>query len=488
MQTVNSSPSSEEPISGKELKILRSIKKLAENTKPKESRIKPPEIADRILQKDKYHTEQGITYIFDRNEGTYVEAELKIREKCSKILGKNSSKHIMQEILYDIIHKTSNPKLPELPKNLIPLQNGLFDIETKTLLPFNENYFITSKLPITYNSEADCPLFKKFLSEVLNAEDIPTTQEWFGYHLQRDNRYEKTLMALGVGDNGKSVFLKVLKAFLGSENVSNVSLQDLAIDRFATSSLHRKLANIFPDINSQTLNNTGIFKALTSGDPIEGQRKFGQRFSFTNHAKLSFSANTLPMTLDDSNAFFKRWLIVRFPNSFPVGSDKRDTKLIQKLTTSKELSGILNWALEGLERLNKKARFSDAKTTEQLRKQYTKISDPIQIFCNEKLEDDIDGEIPKTELYKLYVAYCRENNLQPKTLNIFAKNLHRCMPNVYSKRRNDESRGQSFFGGVSLKTKEKESELPKNQKTLLSQENSQEETYKIGSCRVSKVT
>jgi P4 family phage/plasmid primase-like protien len=154
-------------------------------------------------------------------------------------------------------------------------------------------------------------------------------------------------MFVGVGSNGKSVYLDTLTALLGAENVSHVALQDLTDDKFQAAELLGKLANIFADLDSRMITSSSRFKMLTTGDPITAQRKFGQPFTFTNYARMLFSANKIPRSHDTSYAFYRCWIVMEFTKTF-TGKDA-DKHL--RDTLQGELPGIFNRALRGLQRL-----------------------------------------------------------------------------------------------------------------------------------------
>ena len=141
-------------------------------------------------------------------------------------------------------------------------------------------------------------------------------QEIIGYCLYKGYPIQKAIMLVGSGSNGKSVFIQLLQHFLGVYHCASNSLQKLAVNRFSLSSLHGKLANLFADLSSSSLSDTSIFKMLTGGDLIQAEKKFKDEFSFTNYAKLIFSANAIPKSPDDSDAFFRRWIIIVFPFKF----------------------------------------------------------------------------------------------------------------------------------------------------------------------------
>lgn len=118
--------------------------------------------------------------------------------------------------------------------NIINVRNGLLEIHTGELKNHSPDFLSTIQLPIKYDLNAKCPNILKFLSQVLHPQDIFTTMGIIGYVLSRSNKYEKAFMLFGSGDNGKSVFIKLIESFVGPHNTSHVTLQDLDGDRFSS--------------------------------------------------------------------------------------------------------------------------------------------------------------------------------------------------------------------------------------------------------------
>lgn len=305
--------------------------------------------------------------------------------------------------------------------NLICVENGVLDLNTGELVNFSPDFYLTVKIPVKYNPEAKCPRIDKFLREVVSEADIRNLEELIGYCLYRGMPIHRAFLFVGGGSNGKSTLINIIKAFLGRENVASVSLQRLTVDRFAVSALIGKLANLFPDLTNKAINQTGIFKILTGNDLIGAERKFGGYENFTNHAKFIFSCNEVPDANDDSNAFFRRWVLINFPNVFE--GDKANKNLINELTTPEELSGLLNVALAGLKCLLEKGDFSNVQTTEALKERYIRMASPVKAFIMDRLLVDSNGEITKDDLYSKFILYCKERNYPPKANNVFAKDL-----------------------------------------------------------------
>jgi putative DNA primase/helicase len=195
--------------------------------------------------------------------------------------------------------------------------------------------------------------------------------------------------------------------------------------KFALARLYGKMANIYPDLPSIALKETDTFKTLVSGERVEAENKFKPFFSFPNVTKLVFSCNQPPTPPEDSDAYWRRWIIIRFPNQFLEEDPKTDPDLLQKLTTPEELSGVLNWALEGLHTLTKQKKFTVSKTMEDTRKQYLFLGDPIKAFAEAKLElaFEKDKYLDKPEVYEAYLQFCENNNLPYVSSIIFSREL-----------------------------------------------------------------
>lgn len=397
----------------------------------------PAYLARAIMQKFHYVTRESdeMIFLYHPDKGIYTpNGEAHIKRETEKTLGKYLRKNRQNEVINYILSSTLK-RVEETPPHLIAMRNGVLDLETKELKPFNPEHFILNSLPVFYDPQADCKVFKKFVSEIVSQEDIPVLQEVSGYCLWRGYPFHKATMLVGEGANGKSTFLETLRRVLGEENVSTVPLHDLETNSFARSSLYGKLANIYPDLSDRALRSTGYFKMLSGGDTVSAEFKFRDRFEFKNYAKLIFSCNKVPESPDDTTAFFRRWVIINFPRQFLEGDPKTDPNLLAKLTTEEEISGIFNWLLEGLERLLKNGKFSTGKSVEETREQYIRASDPVKAFAMDCIEHKAGNIVPKDEVYAAFIQYCQEMKLPTIPKNAFSMKLPQYLPNLQSERK-----------------------------------------------------
>ena len=337
------------------------------------------------------------------------------------------------------------------------LKNGILDLKTFELKKHTPSFLSTIQLPVNYDPNAKSELWEKVVSEDLYPEDIPTLQEAFGYTLYPENVAQKLFVFLGEGANGKSLVLRVLESIIGKDHVANISPQEIENNRFAVSQLFGKLVNIYPDLPSFALQSTGKLKALVSGDSLAIEEKFKKPFSFRNRAKFFFSANVLPKVSDNTRAFYRRLVIINFPKTFDENT--ADPTLPEKLTNEKELSGILNWALEGLKRLMQNGfRFSYKKSVEEIQEIYTRASNPVKAFLDEETVEDSEAYIVKEDLYEAYKDYVKKHKLaSPLSSVSFFINVQKYRK-LKTERKNVGNERKRVFLGLRLKNEEEKEE------------------------------
>jgi len=392
----------------------------------KPPKLNPTLVGAEMLKENHFFTKslRGLMYRYNPANGIYEpEAEDFIGGEVARKLGKHFSNHRRQEVEGFIRNKTIK-KMVETDKYLHAVQNGILDVRTSELKPFSPDFYIFNALPVKYDPEAKCPKFLKFLGEVVPKEkDRLVLQEFVGYALIKDARFQKAILLTGRKQNGKSTFLNVVGALLGESNVSNVELQKLNDNqRFIIAQLLDKLANICADLPDKNLDETGTFKRVVAGDEMAAEVKFGQPFKFRPYSKLMFSANALPkIPQKDSEAFLVRWLLVEFPNSFLPGDPRRDENLKEKLTTPEELSGVLNWALEGAQRLMKNKGFSTSESLEELEDRWTIMSDSVKVFMERCIQDMPDHDEPATKVYVAYMEFCKNHKVEPLSKDRFMR-------------------------------------------------------------------
>lgn len=363
--------------------------------------------------------------------GIYIpQGESFTKEYCRRILGSAYTSQFVNNVLEKIRADTfidGEDFFKEATKNKeeIPVLNGILNIFKKSLGVYNPNKTFFSKINAEFNPNADCLKIKSFLKEILkNPEDEKIVFEIIGTTLYKKYFPQISIIFLGDGENGKGVLGNLIRTFLGEKNCCSLPLSQLTPDSFSVEQLFSKHANITGDVGNQELKDTGRFKELTSGtDLITAKRKFQRDLFFENYATLIFGLNELPRVYDFTHGFWRRWLILEFPyqflkkSEFELRKKEKNVKLanpeiISELTTKKELSGLLNEALKGLERVFKNKQFSYTKSTAEIKDFWIRKSDSFTAFCMDSLEENPDCFISKKDLRKCFKDYCRKYKIK----------------------------------------------------------------------------
>jgi putative DNA primase/helicase len=292
------------------------------------------------------------------------------------------------EILYKQFLYDARLKIPAFQKDkvLINLRNGTFEVTqgSQKLREFEPSDFLTYQLSFSFDEHAQAPIFTRYLNGVLpdkSAQDV--LAEYAGYLFMRHGsglKLEKCLILYGNGANGKSVFFEVLTALLGRENVSTYTLSDLTDKAgYHRAEIANKLLNYASEISREM--NTGLFKQLASGEQFTARSPYGRPFEVFDYAKLIFNANELPKDTEQTDAFFRRFIIIPFNVQIPEA--EQDKELHRKIIDN-ELAGVFNWILAGLKRLLSNRKFTECIAIETTLKRYRTESDSVQMFLDEK--------------------------------------------------------------------------------------------------------
>lgn len=303
------------------------------------------------------------------------------------------------------------PEKKIAPVYLIALNNGIYDLSDDHLDEFHPDIIIKNRIPVNFNSDA----YDEHVNAVLNKISCHNTdlrsllEEIIGYLLFRRNELRKSFILTGSGQNGKSTFLNMIKAFIGSDNYSSLALEELD-QRFKTAEIFGKLANLGDDIDNEYITNNAVFKKLVTGETVNVERKGKDPFEFNNYGKLIFSANEMPRINDRSDGLISRLIIVPFNAKFTPQDDDFDPFIGDKVVTENALQYMLNLGIAGLKRVLAHKQFTIPKIVEQEMKQYETYNNPIVAWLDDNPK--IINE-PTADVHRKYQVWCYENGLKP---------------------------------------------------------------------------
>lgn len=325
---------------------------------------------------------------------------------------------------------TTAPKAPERDNNriLINLANGTLEImpsgEIKQI-PFNRDNFLLYCLPYQYQPQANCSKFIKYLDRVLpDKASQAVLQELLGSIFVKNIKLEKMGILLGSGANGKSVLLDIVTALLGTNNVSQMDLKSLTTDANAPNNraqLMGKLLNFAPEINAKGEQSHDLIKRLSSGEAVQAKILYKDTFTMTDYAKLIFNANSLPTDVEHTHGYFRRFLIVDFDQT--ISDAEKDPQLASKIIKD-ELPAVLNWVIEGAQRLQKNKQFSQCKKSEDILEHYKLDSDAVALWLADRnyVPHDYLTKLLK-DLYVDFQKYSHESGLKCPSDRTMSKRL-----------------------------------------------------------------
>lgn len=367
-----------------------------------------------------YHYTEGVWREYPENSiGQIIAHALKDEVQASWI-----------DNVIKILSRTVNREQHEWPDNtdLVNVKNGMYNIVSGDLIPHSPEYGSFQQLPVNYNPEAGwSEAWQTFLKDIfLDDKDyskIGLLQQFFGYCLLRDSRFQKALFLYGTGANGKSTVLDVLEYMLGEENTSALSLSDLA-QKFRPSFLEHKLVNLSSETSRNDPVESDMLKKVIDGSMLTTEQKFGKPYQFRSYAKWIVAMNEAAIIPDKSYALERRILALYFNRRF------EPHEIIERYAQKylfPEIDGVFNWAVDGLRALLKNGGFKlGAKVMEDTSNLMDSIN-PFRYFTSECLEisetTDAGCYEETTELWYAYSEWCKQGHNRPLGRNKFFEQI-----------------------------------------------------------------
>jgi len=299
--------------------------------------------------------------------------------------------------------------------DLISLENGIFHLKDYVILPHSLGFFTPNSLPFAYDPTAQCPQWMKFLHSLWSKdpESIDCLQEMFGYILSGDTRQQKFFNLIGPRRSGKGTINKILVSLLGQHNTVAPQLEELC-DTFGLQPWLGKLLASFTDARAPERNRSAVVSQLlriVGGDTITVNRKNKESWNGYLPTRIVIYSNEVLQLTENSNALTGRMIVLKMTEAF---YDKEDADLSSKL--DKELSGIFNWAMEGLKRrLARGGRFVQPESGRSLLELMAELGNPVGSFVEDVLEFDVMGTVSKDDVFTCYKRWALHKSLPPGT-------------------------------------------------------------------------
>lgn len=367
-----------------------------------------------------YYDNAGIWWVWiDKKKCWEIKDEVDILNFVKNITFYNITKsHERTEILNALKQYARENKPEEAKKTWVQFNDEVIDLTTGHRFEAKPKYFVTNPIPFDMGRTENTPTMDKIFKEWVGKDYVNTLYEVIAYCCLPDYPLHRIFCFMGDGMNGKSCFLGLLKKFLGGDNVCSTELDALLKSRFEITRLHKKLACIMGETNFDEISQTSMLKKLSGGDLIGFEYKHKNPFDDVNYAKIIIATNNLPATTDKTPGFYRRWMIIDFPNKF---SEKAE---ILKTIPDKEYENLATKCVRLLMKIIDTREFHKEGTIEERIERYESKSDFLEKFMDLFVDmENPNAFITKADFYKKFISWCNENKLRRLSQNSVGKKL-----------------------------------------------------------------
>ncbi len=307
------------------------------------------------------------------------------------------------EILEALKQQSRLNKPLDVKTTWIQFKDKIFDIHNGETIEVSSKYFVTNPIPWNLGESEETPHMDEIFTEWVGGDKKKTLYEILAYCLLTDYPIHRIFCFIGGGMNGKSKYLDVIRKFIGNNNCTSTELDTLISSRFEVSRLHKKLVCQMGETNFGELTKTSMLKKLSGGDLIGFEYKRKDPFEEKNYAKILIATNNLTSTTDKTVGFYRRWMIIDFPNQF---DEKKD---ILKDIPDQEYINLGRKCCRLLTELLEKREFHEEGSIEQRMEVYESKSNFLELFIKQFTREDLSSHITKAEFYRKFKQWYVEN-------------------------------------------------------------------------------
>lgn len=295
-----------------------------------------------------------------------------------------------------------------LPNTFIQFKDTLININTGEEIKASSEYFAVNPVPYRLHPEhfINTPTIDKLFEEWVGKDYVKTLYQILAYCLLPDYPLHRLFCFVGAGMNGKSCYLRLVEKFIGANNTCSTELDSLLNSRFEATRLHKKLVCMMGETNFNELSKTSLLKKLTGQDLIGFEFKNKNPFEDRNYAKILISTNNLPETTDKTIGFYRRWMIIDFPNQFSEEND------VLSRIPEEEFECLAVKCSMILHDLLQERKFHNEGGVDERQKVYEDKSNPFDKFLRENVVEEPNGDIPSWELVKRYNSWAKEHRFR----------------------------------------------------------------------------
>lgn len=323
-------------------------------------------------------------------------------------------------------------KLPGAPGEYVSMRNGLFRWTTRTMVPHTPALFTTYSLPYEYQPEAEAPVWDAFLTDVFEHDHNArlALQEFAGYVVSGRTHMHKGLLIIGPTRAGKGVIERVLKNLVGVQNAATPNLDSLGSDSGPAALIGKPLA-VIGDARavqpSRSSRVTELLLNIIGEDGVSLFRKYESNWDGQLPTRFVLASNEVPRFADASGAVVGRFISMRLVKSYKGREDKTLDKRLEG-----EMPGILNWALDGLKRLEQQGHFTEPDTMKEMTEHLEGLASPVSQFIADCLEVTAERTdmVPRSEVYRAWKNWHEDNGTQSANAEVMCNRLQAADPRI----------------------------------------------------------
>lgn len=329
---------------------------------------------------------------------------------------------------------------------LFNVRNGTIDLQTGEFREHRKSDFISKIADVDYDPEADCPLWKAFLREIMDfrVELIEFLQIAVGWTMTGDVSEQTMFMLFGSGANGKSTFLNALIELMGEYAISTPTETFMKKngDQMSNDIARLRGTRLVTTIEAEQGRKLSepLIKQITGNDRMTARFLYGEYFDFSPTFKIYMATNHKPLIRGTDYGIWRRIKLIPFTVTIP--KEKQDGKLQEKLRA--EYSGILNWMIEGCRKWHENGLIAPAEITEAT-DSYRSEMDALGSFLRERCIQGVGVTIRARELFRSYQEWCEEANERALSERFFGMRLEEL---GLERTRTQEAR---YWKGIGLK-------------------------------------
>lgn len=375
------------------------------------------EIVDYLIQTVPFFMLGSTPYIY--KDGCYHEDRngIHLKSHIQKLIFRDCIKATTIQGIYNLlVSQTQVQKhfsdLNNQPSHWVNFQNGYFDVMEWRLIEHDTRYLMINQIPFSFHPEqvetvlTGGTQIRRYLDfSIPDKTDQKMFWQYLGYCMTADTRFQKFLMVKGKGGTGKSIAISFIQHIVGNDNYSSMSLQNLN-QRFYPTGLFGKLLNACADIPSTAMESVDIIKKAVGEDTLLYEKKGQDPTQFNSYAKLLFSANEMPLNLDDkTNAYYRRLLVLDINRTIP--EEQKDSQLKEKMC--KESDYAIHMAMLELKQLYTDNHFTESDHSKECIANLYRSADSVKAFTDDMLCHKVGEKMKRSDVYKMYEDYCEDN-------------------------------------------------------------------------------